>query len=207
MSLPRRLAALSVVALVAGLTGARGAAPAWAHTALAGTTPAAGATVTEPVDAVRLTFTEPVSPGLAQVVVSGPDGAEVTSGEAQVAEQVVTQPLQALPVAGSYRVAYRVVAADGHPITGQLQFVADQAATAAAVPPAPAPPVADDAAAVAAPSPPPAQEPRDPVARSARTDGDSGWPVPLVVAVAVAAGAALLVGALQVRRATRRQSR
>jgi methionine-rich copper-binding protein CopC len=118
MSLVVRLGTLGAV-LLAVLGGGLGNASA--HTEFAGSEPREGQTLTTPPRQVTLTFAESVQPVSAQVSVRGADGRSVTTGPATVAEAVVRQPVD-ISVDGSYLVAYRVIAQDGHPVTGDVTF-------------------------------------------------------------------------------------
>jgi copper resistance protein C len=97
------------------------ASPAWAHTTLVSSTPADGAQVDIALTTIELVFSEPVDPRLVTVVVSSADGGEWQDGAPAVTEAVVTQAVRPL-TGGGYSVAYRVVSADGHPVTGELKF-------------------------------------------------------------------------------------
>ena len=98
-------------------------APATAHTNLAGSVPAAGATIEPGTAEVVLSFSAQVREGLSIVLVTGADGADLARGAAQVRGDDVAQPVAAPLPPGAGTVSYRVVAADGHPITGTLPFV------------------------------------------------------------------------------------
>lgn len=104
------------------------AAPAAAHTDLAGTSPREGTVVDRLLREVRLSFDEPLSSSLVQVAVIAPDGTDVVSGKPTVDGGSVVASLRGLDVPGRYRVAYRVVAADGHPETGGFRFTLSEAA-------------------------------------------------------------------------------
>lgn len=146
-----------------------GAGPASAHSGLASTSPGDGAQVEASPAEVVLEFDEPVSTRLSRVQVTGPAGGTWTTGEPQVSGSTVRQPLAALGPAGTYEIAYRVVSADGHPVSGTSTFVLTAAGTGA---------------------PPPAQP-----AAGGGTDGDSPPVLPLAggALVVVAAGAALVL--------------
>jgi len=98
------------------------AGPVSAHSALQSSTPADQAELVQPPTAVTLTFNEAVDSEFSDVVVTGPDGQARQEGATQVQGSTVTQPLRPLTEDGRYDVAYRVVSADGHPITGELSF-------------------------------------------------------------------------------------
>lgn len=118
----RRLWALA--ALSAFLLTVLPSATAHAHAVLLAAQPERGATVTGPVDRVRLEFSEPVL--FPQVQVRGPDGARVESGLPEELGTGVEQPLTALEP-GTYEVAYRVTSDDGHPIEGSFEFAYEPA--------------------------------------------------------------------------------
>lgn len=157
------------------------AGPALAHTSLVSTTPAAGAVVAAEVGSVTLVFSQPVLSSQALVVVSGPDGADRADGPAQVSGGTVSQPVGPVPTSGSHRLAYRVLAEDGHPITGEVSFQVEQAAApAAAVPP----PVA------AAPAE---------VTTASSSPGGGGWAPALAVGLGVVS-VAFVAAAVRARR-------
>lgn len=92
-----------------------------AHAALTSMTPAAGSTVTVPPPAVVLRFSEPVSSSFAAVTVTDGAGASVVAGRPAVNGSTVTQPLRQLG-SGTYSVTFRVVSADGHPVSDTAAF-------------------------------------------------------------------------------------
>lgn len=120
-----------LVLLVAASSTLGSASPALAHTSLVGSTPAPDAVVSSAPE-VTLVFSEPVSARHVQVVVTGPDGAELADGPVQVSGSTVSRSLAALPASGGYRLAYRVLAEDGHPVTGEVPFRVDLPAAGAA---------------------------------------------------------------------------
>lgn len=187
------LLALAVV-LAAGLVA--GALPASAHDALLKSVPADGQTVERAPDAVLLTFTEaPLETG-AQVVVTGPDGAQVEVGELafDAAAAGVSAALPTDVAGGTYTVAWHVVSSDGHPIEGSFSY---------AVPEPAAEP--SQTAATAEPSATPEATSRADVTIQAETsvEGDdltvpvptAEIPAPLVVAGSIAAAAVVAAAA------------
>ena len=98
------------------------AAPASAHDSIAGSDPADGATLTTAPTQVRITFAEPPTATGLGVAVLAPGGASVTAGAPSIDGNVVVQALGPLTVGGPYSVSYRVVSADGHPVTGTFGF-------------------------------------------------------------------------------------
>ena len=128
----RLLASLAAV-LLGALTGAAAvAAPASAHAALRSSSPAEGAVLTTMPGEVRLVFTDrPASSPLDLAVTR--DGRVVESGPARTDGAAVVAPVS-LPGPGTYTVAYRVVAGDGHPVRGTVHFRVAGSATPAANP-------------------------------------------------------------------------
>jgi methionine-rich copper-binding protein CopC len=113
-----RLAATAAVA--AALTGVLvTAVPAEAHTTLTASDPAKGATVTSPTR-IRLTFADPVR--FTGVVVTDAHGGHHESGKSQAVDNQVTEAVAGPLPAGAYTVGWRVVAPDGHPVTGEFGF-------------------------------------------------------------------------------------
>jgi len=97
--------------------------PAFAHTSLAGSSPEDGDVLTEQPQHLHLTFSGELESSLHRVDLTGPDGAGVALGEAALDSngRSLTTELPELPN-GTYRVAYRVISADGHPIEGGFAF-------------------------------------------------------------------------------------
>jgi methionine-rich copper-binding protein CopC len=130
----RRLAGLLALCALA-VTGALGsaitfAAPASAHAALVKATPADGARLSSAPSQVVLQFDDPISTSFATLVVTGPDGHDVTTGKPTVSGSTVTGELEGGLASGAYRTAFRVVSDDGHPVSGQLRFTLQLPATA-----------------------------------------------------------------------------
>lgn len=94
--------------------------PASAHAALVGTDPGDGAVLDTAPASVTLEFNEPVT--RSEVVLTAPDGSpvplDVTARDREVVGTVTSEADQR----GTYTIAYRVVSADGHPITGTSAF-------------------------------------------------------------------------------------
>ncbi|MFI6760066.1 copper resistance protein CopC [Micromonospora sp. NPDC050417] len=111
----------AVAGIAVLLAGVPAAAPAWAHSRLLGTDPADGATVTRQVAAVRLTFDELVRADLSTVVVEGADQRRYGDGPVRVVDHEMSQPVHPLR-SGDYRVAWRAISADGHPVQGEFRF-------------------------------------------------------------------------------------
>lgn len=115
----RRVVAL---ALAVGVTLLLGAAPAWAHSKLEASNPADGASVAAPPSSVSLTFDEDVQAGFTVMTLIGPDGKDYHSGNVTETDETVTVNTLPLGPAGVYQIGYRVVSADGHPVSGKTSF-------------------------------------------------------------------------------------
>lgn len=97
-----------------------GSSPAAAHASLVRTDPADGSRITTAPGEVSLTFSENVGTGF--VAVTAPNGAEVKTSNVRTVDQVLTADLARSDQRGRYTVAYRIVSADGHPISGEITF-------------------------------------------------------------------------------------
>lgn len=118
----RRRAAAVVAALVLGVGWSLTLTPpAHAHTDLLASSPAAGDVVSTSTDRLILSFVQPVEPSSGSVTVVGPDGQDATAGDVDVQGALVQVPLH-LRENGAHTVTYRVVAADGHVVSGGLTF-------------------------------------------------------------------------------------
>jgi len=92
-----------------------------AHAALRSVSPADGATVRSAPASVVLTFDEPISTSFATVTVTGPDG-DAGNGRPKVDGTTVSLPLDSSLPNGTYKVAFRVVSEDGHPVSDTSTF-------------------------------------------------------------------------------------
>lgn len=160
------LATLTVLAVPAGLSVAIAIATApaaWAHSTLISSSPAADSVLAAPPARIELVFNEQIrdfQPRIA-VTVGDHDPVEVTP---VVDGTTVSADLTGVPVpddgaAGStvgavaWKVGYRVVSADGHPVTGLVPFsVGDGPAAGSGSPTAGSPTAGSPAAADAGPA-------------------------------------------------------
>ena len=99
--------------------------PAAAHTGLVASTPTAGAVVGAMPSRVRLVFSQDVEPRFLDVLLNGA-GTSVTlrataRGRAVVAPVPVAVTTSMTP-GGPWRLRYRVVSSDGHPVAGSVRF-------------------------------------------------------------------------------------
>lgn len=112
-------ALLTIAALMVALVGT--ASPADAHARLEGSSPQDGATLSAVPPEIMLRFNEPIEAGLNQVSVKS-GSTEVAKGDPQVDGSNVYQPVEYTMEAGEYTVTYKVVSADGHPVSGSFTF-------------------------------------------------------------------------------------
>ncbi|NEB82053.1 copper resistance protein CopC/CopD [Streptomyces sp. SID14478] len=114
-----------LVLLLLAVTGAllAGAAPASAHAALTGSDPKQGAVVETAPQQVSLTFSEDVAMSSGAVRVLDPAGKRVDSGKvANPSGTTYTVGLHSGLPDGTFTVAYQVVSADSHPVSGAFTF-------------------------------------------------------------------------------------
>lgn len=135
---PRRLQGLVLLGTVLVLLLLGSAAPASAHAALRGSDPGDGSVVKSAPRHLTLTFTESVGLLDDSFRVYGPDNRRVHLGEPQHADGASDTARAELPgglADGTYTVAWRVVSADSHPVSGAFTFsVGKPSPTAPAAP-------------------------------------------------------------------------
>lgn len=97
---------------------------AFAHTSLLTQTPLGNSTVVELPKEIELVFDEELMDFGAgnNVVVTAPNGVEITKGRAKVVSSRLTRTMSAPTINGKYTVEYRVVSADGHVVEGTYAF-------------------------------------------------------------------------------------
>ena len=185
----RRLATVVVLVVVLAFVVVA-VAPAFAatpsglvqHSRLLKATPADGSSV-DTAEEVVLAFNEEVDEQFVKVTVEGPDGAEV-DGDPQVDGREVTQPLAADLPAGKHTVTYRVVSADGHPISGKVSFTTTASPSPSASPsPTPSASASTSPSSSATPSATPTVD-----AEPASGDGGTAPWVWVLAGIAVLAG-------------------
>jgi copper resistance protein C len=112
------------------------AAPASAHNSLIGSTPKDGSQVDAGPATIELKFDQPVQmgQGLNAIAVIGPNNDHWEGGQASVTSNVVTAPVRPLGPAGNYKIGYKILSADGHPVSGELTFTLTKAGTGTPAP-------------------------------------------------------------------------
>ncbi|MEJ8649418.1 copper resistance protein CopC [Streptomyces sp. MS1.AVA.3] len=141
---PRRSAVLRLLVVALALAGTLlgalgGAAPASAHAALTGSTPAQGSVVDHAPEQVTLTFSEGVAMGDNSIRVLDPQGKRVDRGKLRnLCSDSIVKYGAGLPPGlrdGTYTVTWQAVSADSHPVAGAFTFsVGAPSKTAAPVP-------------------------------------------------------------------------
>lgn len=124
-----RVAMVSACAGAALVLPATPVVPAVAHTDLLASVPAPDTRASEGVRTVSLEFRSVLVPELSRIAVVGPDGLDLVDGPAHVLGARATVRVDAT-APGSYVVAYRTVAADGHPVAGRYRFRVARSAAA-----------------------------------------------------------------------------
>ncbi|MFB7419956.1 copper resistance CopC/CopD family protein [Streptomyces sp. NPDC056121] len=124
--------------LLLAVTGAllAGAAPVSAHAALTGSDPKQGAVVEQAPTRVSLTFSEEVALSDGSVRVLDPAGKRVDTGKTtDLGGTTYGIPLHSGLPDGTFTVAYQVVSADSHPVSGAFTFsIGAPSKTTAALP-------------------------------------------------------------------------
>lgn len=124
MSTFRRFAVGVAAALVVIVTAAP---PAAAHDELVSSTPASHARLDTAPGSVSLQFSADVMELGALIMVADTAGGDWVTGDPTVQGNIVTVPIaEGMPV-GGYEVRWRVVSADGHPISGVIPFTVGDA--------------------------------------------------------------------------------
>jgi copper transport protein len=133
---------LLLLALLTPVDRAAATAPAFFHATLLSSEPAAKSTLTTSPTRIRLVFSEEIEPSLGRIRLVGPDGNVVTLVQAGDPHDVsaLIAPIPSPLASGVYRVQWRIVSEDGHPIDGAYSFTVAPSATSAPPTLAPAPP-------------------------------------------------------------------
>ena len=122
--LRRRMGSIVGLSVVASLLLVWAAGPAAAHSVLLATSPAESSRVASAPSSVVLTFNEQPRGEYSDIHIVGPDNARRDSGHVKVLNDTVTENLGGTRPAGTYVVDWRVISADGHPVSGQFSFTA-----------------------------------------------------------------------------------
>ena len=109
---------LGVISL---LTALLATSAALAHAKLDHASPAAGSTVETAPHELTLSFTDKLEPAFSTVEITGPNGARVDAGKAQVSGTTMRIGLKAAGP-GTYRVRWRALSVDTHSTQGNFSF-------------------------------------------------------------------------------------
>lgn len=123
------LTRLAVAAVLAVTVGVGLAGPASAHNVLISSDPADGSRLAKVPSSLTFTFDQPVQNFDPVVSLVGPDGRQYATGTPTISGNVVTGTVGTGP-AGRYTAAFRIVSADGHPVTGEVHFSTSVSGTA-----------------------------------------------------------------------------
>ncbi|MGL4727376.1 MAG: copper resistance CopC family protein [Bosea sp. (in: a-proteobacteria)] len=96
------------------------AAPALAHSELRRSSPANGAALNAAPEAIELTFNEKVQVTAIRLYRDG--GTEIALERPAITERATERRLLPALSAGAYRIEWRAISADGHPVGGAIRF-------------------------------------------------------------------------------------
>ncbi|SDP77295.1 copper resistance CopC family protein [Lentzea jiangxiensis] len=111
--------------LFAGAAVLGTAAPAAAHNALISSDPKDKTSLEVGPSSVTLTFDQDVQGGAGVntiTVVDANGGHYEAPGDPTIKDTAVSAKVNALGKAGQYKIGYRILSADGHPVSGELTF-------------------------------------------------------------------------------------
>ncbi|UKD55977.1 copper resistance protein CopC [Amycolatopsis sp. FU40] len=111
-------------------------AAAEAHSFLESSSPAKDSAIAAGPAKIVRTFNGPLDSGFTELSALGPDGKTPwESGAHTVAGADLSAPVKPLGPAGKYTVDYRIVSADGHPVSGSYSFTLTKPGPGAAAAP------------------------------------------------------------------------
>jgi copper resistance protein C len=114
-----------IACLIAGAAVLVTAAPAAAHNALISSDPKDKSSLEAGPSSVTLTFDQDVQGGEGINTISVVDasgGHYEVAGDPTIKDNAVSAKVDALGKAGQYKIGYRILSADGHPVSGELTF-------------------------------------------------------------------------------------
>jgi copper transport protein len=117
-------AAIVALGLVSVIAVATGASRVLLHATLLRSTPAANARLNAPPRIIRLVFSEQVVPDLSQISLLATDGSSISLKVANDPHDVhiLIGNVETALGGGSYKVVWRVLSSDGHPVSGNFNF-------------------------------------------------------------------------------------
>ena len=175
------------------------AAPAHAHDELVSSNPADGAVLDAAPSEIELVFSSELMDLGNQVIVEDSAGTNLAESEPVLTRETLVQSVPALE-AGDYKVNWRAVSSDGHPITGTFSFTVSGPAGES-----PSPAATESAAAPAATEPAPSASADAAGTEAASEESGVASHLPWALAgVAVGAAAALAVWGIVAQARKRR---
>lgn len=178
------------------------ASPAFAHAELLRSIPADGSALKAAPPSVTLVFGEDILPDGLGMVATSADGTKVALGKPTVSGTKVVAAWPPDAPGGSYKVAWRVVSADGHPISGVVSFsyTGTPSPSGSPTPTSSPSPSASATSPTATASPTDVVSPAATPASSSDSSSSPSWPL-IIGAVALLAAVIALVVVVARRRA------
>ena len=171
---------------------------AQAHSELVSTTPEDGQVLDAPPTELTFTFNEDLLPDFVNFVATDPGGQVLELAVSGVNGPTATVAWPAEAPGGEWRVDYRVVSQDGHPVDGSITF--SYAAESPSPTPTPSTPSPTTSSVTPEPAPTSA-EPSPTVAPTSDSSGlSAGWIIAIIAVVAIVIIA--IVGLLARRRSS-----
>ena len=101
--------------------------PAQAHTSLVSSVPIKNSTIKAMPKTIAMTFDDKLikiaGKNVSKFSVVGPDGKEIKLGPITLTNQIISAAvLEPKPKPGIYKINYRVISGDGHPVSGTIKF-------------------------------------------------------------------------------------
>ena len=100
------------------------------HASLLRSIPAANSRLTKLPESIRLVFSEQIVPELSQITLVRPDGSSTqlrVANDPHDVHTLVGSVVGGAPTSGPYKVSWRVLSADGHPVAGSFSFTIEGA--------------------------------------------------------------------------------
>ncbi len=118
------------LSLVACAAVAQAATKVLLHASLLRSIPAANSRLTKLPESIRLVFSEQIVPELSQITLGRSNGSSTqlrVANDPHDVHTLVGSVVGGAPTSGSYKVSWRVLSADGHPVAGSFSFTIEGA--------------------------------------------------------------------------------
>ncbi|MBB3038034.1 copper resistance CopC family protein [Hoyosella altamirensis] len=178
----RRFVTLCAAGFVGALMMLGFAAPASGHAVLVASNPEAGLEVEALPDRVSAQFNEPLQESFAAITLTDAEGNQWSDDDIEVSGDTVSVGVAGAGAAGTYTIAYRVISADSHPVSGTVEFTLTTDGSGEPVTPA-----TETAGEGSAPAP------ADPDATAEETTSLPAWPFVLGAVIVLGGGIALIL--------------